>query len=578
MAWQFPEVSFDWLSQLPATIRAEDTRKKREATLADLNSTDPSSLEKKAGQLMSIGDVETGMKLYDAAMKRRTLNQKISEAEAYSRIYPDLIRGIQNGKGAPGTPQESVFDPFGGVPPQGTPANPAPQAPAAPQYNWPTPGPQSNLGLTPEQTQPAPEAPQQRIRLAQAGPITQLPNLTGQQSQQPSWMQGAQAGGAVAPGAGLSQQPVDPVEQTAQQRVSRPLPTDRAGLENEATALANVLRLPQKSPSGATQALMARYRAILDRLQLPQEAKMYQLDLIQRLRDGQPYISLQDWQKEKENRKPLFEEMIKASGPYLDDLKKTNELRGQIAAMSKLLESESFVSGRVGAQALQWVGSAFNGLADAARALGVKPDLIPEWKSLKSSTAQIEAFRALSNQVIYAKLGTLGNQISEGDRNFITAAFTNLSNSREGNILLAKILEQTAVYQEGAAKAVLDYRTKNEFNATRPGMEHAVQRYAKENRLFSTDDKGNLSPTGQALQAEIERIRQMQGGPRVGLGDYIKSLVEPLGPGRTTRSPGSDRPRVVPSPTLRPYKNLMGEDGLPEPFTDVGILPPVPRY
>ena len=65
-------VDFSLLGQLPAIAGAAQDRAVLRETLADLKSTDPDSLERKASQLLAAGHMEAGLKLQAAALARST--------------------------------------------------------------------------------------------------------------------------------------------------------------------------------------------------------------------------------------------------------------------------------------------------------------------------------------------------------------------------------------------------------------------------------------------------------------------------------------------------------------------------
>ena len=93
------DFSLPWT--LPAIAGAAQDRAALRETLADLKSTDPDSLERKASQLLAAGHMEAGLKLQAAALARRQLTQK-GEADSPTGRFPEELCVSQDGwRGTP---------------------------------------------------------------------------------------------------------------------------------------------------------------------------------------------------------------------------------------------------------------------------------------------------------------------------------------------------------------------------------------------------------------------------------------------------------------------------------------------
>lgn len=140
---------------------------------------------------------------------------------------------------------------------------------------------------------------------------------------------------------------------------------------------------------------------------------------------------------------------------------------GTINMMEKLIQTPGFYSGLGGDRALA--------MNQALVTLGIK--------DAKAATAQ-EAFKALSNQLVLdAAGGSLGAQISNGDRDYINATAPNLANTPEGNKELLGMRRKVAERQGLIGKMARDYAKANGGRID-AGFEQQVAEFAEANPLF----------------------------------------------------------------------------------------------
>jgi len=163
-------------------------------------------------------------------------------------------------------------------------------------------------------------------------------------------------------------------------------------------------------------------------------------------------------------------ETIQAAG------EKANTARGSLDAAEQIMAQPSFYSGPLGDKVLL--------IKQAAAALGIDPD----------AAASPEAFRSLANRTVFETLGGLGNQISDGDRKFITGAFPNLGNTPQGNKVLVEILRRT----NDRALKIADMAQNYNNGRLDAGFDRQVTQYAKAHPLFSNDEQGRIQSLPKA--------------------------------------------------------------------------------
>lgn len=158
---------------------------------------------------------------------------------------------------------------------------------------------------------------------------------------------------------------------------------------------------------------------------------------------------------------------------------------GTINMMEKLMQTPGFYSG-----------------LGAERSLAVNRALVSLGiKDPKAATAQ-EAFQALSNQVVLdAAGGSLGAQISNGDRDYINATAPNLANTPEGNKQLLDIRRKLAERQALVGKMARDY-AKSNGGRLDAGFDDKLAQFAEANPIFPKAE----APKAQAREGSRARL------------------------------------------------------------------------
>lgn len=571
--YRFPNVSFDWLGELPGLAEEAEGRRNRKTALADLNSSDPGSLRAVANQLFKTGNpknMELALRLHQTALGRETLGQKGAELAAYQKLMSEGggFKPFGGGPTAPAAPPDSGYVDINAG--QGGQAAPSPFD-AAPTRGLqvPTdrrgPGPGAalppDLGSTPaaaEQLQrvaalggaptgltgsgaPPPALPPSEALLAQAeGPAPQ--QLA--QGPSPSMLDAARIpiGPPPAPPARPQQPPAgSPDRQRAQ-----------AEAEHWASEYAKLGPKSQNTPLG--QALKANLTKALSIATPDKDIIHWNIENAQRRQDREPPISFPDFMNENKTVEERYKNSSKAYSKYHEDESKARDLLNSIGPMQAIVDHPDFASGK-GTKVIAQFKSGLVGLAKNAESLGVPVErYLPKgWQNIQDTTKLQEVFTALSNQAIYAKLGTLGNQISTGDLKFVIEAFPSLSTTPEGNRLLLRILRETAVHAVSAGEKAREYMQSKETRATPHGLHAEVQKWADANALFM-DKHGNLTERGKALVA--------QGVPAPG-GAQTPAAPAPAAP-PVQRAPAG---RPVQGPDGKRYRQLPGGQLVPEePF------------
>src|SRR5690606_10219569 len=104
-----------------------------------------------------------------------------------------------------------------------------------------------------------------------------------------------------------------------------------------------------------------------------------------------------------------------------------------------------------------------------------------------SSVASMDTFRAQANKVVLDAIGgSLGNQISNSDRDFIVGQAPNLSLSAEGNRRLLTIMERLARRNIEAANFLDSYVAQN--GTVDEGFYSALRRWREDNPLFTPEE------------------------------------------------------------------------------------------
>jgi hypothetical protein len=538
-----PDVSFDWLGELPQAFEEGASRKLKKDVFANLKSNDPESLRTAGNRLLassSAKDNALGIQLHNAAQQREALTQKgvadAAFAAWYARNKPDAAGGVPPNTvgsgyydpavGEPASPARPP-DPFSGAG-SGFPVPPDRRLPTGPGASLPTPEPQPPIagpppdarvaalggGVVPPVPPNGPPPPPLDssagvIDQAQAGILPPPPPL-------PPPVQTAQAGPSGAPPPGLMggppgagsaimggmQAPIGPAPAPPQGPPRAPPGSpDQSQAQREADFYRKqLLSMPPgsgKTPAAA--ALRAGLGNALGRLNIDKDQIQWHLENAQRAADKEPPVTFNDFMNENKTAETRYKSSEEAWKIYKGDETKQRKLLDTLGPMIAAVNHKDFSSG-VGTQEILRFKSALIGSVQTLKGLGIDIEKhLPEgWESIKNGTRLQEMFTAVSNQAIFDKLGTLGNQISEGDRNFVNAAFPSLSLTPEGNKLLLEILTKQAQKAIQAGKVASGYMNDKNTRATPWGVHGAVEKWSDENPLFTTKD-GKLTQAGQDL-------------------------------------------------------------------------------
>ena len=537
-----PDVSFDWLANLPNVV--EETRKQGvlNTGLRGLDLTSADALDKAADRFYKQGLFDQAIKLTTAAQNRREQEARAGFANS------DLIGAILGG-GAPSQaePKPITKPPFvfndpdepqpqpTVVPPAATSGGPSwlgPAQVARPPGVAPAPavGPPTlrQSGLPPSPSE-------QMLAQAEGGPgpmAPRGPQLAGPAtstipiSPPASGAFGANPLAPGGPGVSTGQLPAGP--QVAPPVAARPAPAQapaQAPVEvpgiNEPTmapeeARAEVLRLgaliPQlyarKVRPEVMQAVMAKYRNALSQSNMTKEQQEYLTAMRQRPPEERVRID------EYEAQKKVAPEELKAARDrykvYNETGDKARNVLTTIGQMQTLLKDPNFTSGE-GTEVWRRAGSLAAGLISTAESLGVDEKVIKPLKDAVLTRKAIRGaevgnmFTALANDSVFKTLGTLGNQISEGDRNFISAAFPSLQLTPGGNAMLLEHMAAIAKRNLKIQDLVQQYKTHYGFRTTEEGLDTAVKKYADSHPIFAHND-GKLTAAGEKLQSQVEAL------------------------------------------------------------------------
>lgn len=512
----FPKVSFDWLAELPQIAEQAQEKRTLKETLADLKSSDPGALEKKAAQLFSRGMIDEGMKLQNAATARRALAQR----GAQDALTLEWLRNSQNRPPPGALPtgvggDESTVD----IPLRGGPAPAAPPSPFGP--NPLSSGPQSNAPPVepPVPVAQAPESPSnQMITAAQRGTEVRpqdggpQPQLAGPLPQpdtppapaQPSWLPAAQAQPMTTPPPAPRPPPnygpvgVDPGQADARAEVAR-IGQSLAGMP------------PKVAQSGEGRALLQQFNSALTRLKVDPKERDYQLARIQRAQNGEPDFSRAEYDFEKTVAPKRFEEFQKTYTKYSDEEKEGRKLGQTTYRLGEILRNDKFAAGAPGY--LDMAKRGISSFADTLRAHGVPEGILPSRETLAAMnepTALRELFTSLANQgVINALGGSLGRGISSTDQVFMSKAFPDLMKTREGSQLIVDFMDELASRKRLGAEAVRKYgKDVGDFKASPMGADAAANKVLDEqtSKPILVGPDGKSTPLGERMAAELAKL------------------------------------------------------------------------
>jgi len=516
MPYKFPNVSFDWLGDLPQLSEEARGRATRQE-LADLDMSTPAGMRKAADKLWKSGNLqnmEAAQRLYSSALGREQLHQK-GEAD---RQYGEWLKTYRSGAAAtPGTAP--------GAAPAPTVDIPLPPPPAqAPAVNWGGQGAVPGGPPLPPPAAPAPAAPVHNPNMTEApqSPSDELLARTEGQGMPPRGPQLAQAGPGPIPGLtsppGAPQVPGMEVFQGAQaQPMTTPqappaqLPPRLAGPGSEVDAArqeamqagSELIKMgPRMANTPAYKAYEQQFRSALARTKMSQSDQDYNLDRIQRAQRGQPEITKTDWELEKKIAPERYKEAEKV---YIEQEKKgaqSQELFSTLKRLDEITKDPNFVSGKYA----HTYGEIVNRFASIAKLTGIQAPDISALRAKVNSIAEphlkaaalIEEFTSLSNNALMAHVGSFSKSFSDADRAFTERIFPQILQTPGGIAKIIDNLKAMAAYNTGIAKTARDYMKEHGNNATPYGVHEAVQKYAAENPLF-VDANGKPTERGQAI-------------------------------------------------------------------------------
>ena len=502
-------VDFSLLGQLPAIAGAAQDRAVLRETLADLKSTDPDSLERKASQLLAAGHMEAGLKLQAAALARRQLTQK-SESDRIQADYLKNFRwpGMPGGQAAPAEQAPNI------------PLTPGPaQAPPAPDPFQGAPG--AIPGVGPRSALPPQAGPQQAaaepspsdaiIAAAQQGTAQPQPQQLAGPPPTPNTLPGQTPvmsaetlNAAAAPAVGAP--PPQAAPATAPESGPLKVPAYQADAQAEAAAVGQALSgMPrQLMTSGPGRALMERFRDAMGKLKLTPDQQAWQEERIARRQAGQPDVSFGDYKLELQQAPDKIKSAEKI---YLDTEKKAGQSQQLIATldrMSTLTQDKDFIAGTSANKYAEGV----NQVLSLMKIVGVDPTAFKNRlgqlaTSAERSAAINQEFTSLSNQALMAHVGSFSKSFSDADRAFVEKIFPQILQTPGGIKAIIGNLRQMAEYDRGVSKEARSFMKNNPLRATSWGVNEVIDKYADEHPLFVNKD-GSLTTEGQKVVASAQ--------------------------------------------------------------------------
>jgi hypothetical protein len=502
MAERFPNVSFDWLGELPGIAEAARTRGARRETLASLRGGSADDLIAAGSRLMAAGDLEGGLKLVAEGRQRKAIDLRASYETEYLKQLPGIqgLFGAKPPAAAPPAGEGTVYTPPAAAPdiwsgPQGT--LPGRQSAVEPTQQSPT-----EAVLAAAQGQRRPVGPQ----LAGPLPTAEPPAPPGLA---PSTVQGAQVPAPPPlPAAPRGPRPVLPGLD----------PADQEKMDQIGQALIRMGTSRTTSP-GQLTALKQEWNRLWDKAKVDPEVRRWQASQSDRWERGLPGLSYDDWKIEPTMIKQRTED---ASNLYQKEYR-VKEQRGKdlsenLAGMKTLMADPSFVSGEtLPATMLDKVQRRLSSLVDIARALGI-PTLSNEAQAKLTKPAALrEAYTSLANRTVVDYIGrSLGVGVSNTDREYIGNVVPSLLKTRQGNELIIKFLELAADRGKKEGQVARNYLDRAKNQATVWGMDAEVERvvgsHAATNSLL-IDANGRKTGLARQMDLEVERANRERPPP-----------------------------------------------------------------
>jgi len=543
---KFPEISFDWLGNLPADMEAARITALRK-------NLGEGSLDEQAQRLISRGDIEGGYKLQALANQRYATSQRNAEAELNRQMLQEYFKSKA---GAGGAPPPSV-DPLGTYEPSAAP--PAAAAPAMPTW----PGPRSEAAPAPDippppQTAQAPEVtppepPPGQISTALAPPpslpvsrvagpsMVQSPNVPAPAPPEPP----APSPLGVPPGFDPRFSPAPPTAPVVAPPVPRPgvAPgpeiAGRNALRAETDALYwDAMRLGDAAP----KVLLDKLHNNLNQLNVTGETRDRITENLYRARQGLAPLSPTDYKQEITAQGPRLAEAIKVADTHRQRGESAKQMEGTLNIMSAIAADPNFFSG-AGApavhRALGYVGTAMNLVdriagPDATNSIlsGLGLDRSKINNSL--TTVQLgQVFEGLAHSAVISKLGGLGNQVSNTDLRYTNAAFPSLLTLPGANRLLIEIFQAEAKQATGLANKITAYRLDRGSKITAEQIDKISNDYRNQNPLFQYED-GTKTDLAKKIDKAIEDAKKAPPPPpaaapppqRGPVANYLDSLLK----------------------------------------------------
>jgi len=573
-------VDFSPLATLPQLARGAEQDRQTQEALKNLDTSSYQSLSDAAARVLRLGgDPKIAIQLYNAASTRYAAEQRAAADIQYARNLPSIY-----GRGLPTAPAPELPGPsdFGPPPTAGSaPGAPAP-TPGAP-FPPPIPPGAPPVGFGRQsQAEPSPQSPSDAIiakaqtgmdssttparRTTLAGPYptpdTASPGMqTGGQMVPPvalpAWSQGITPSGPLPQGLAPVPTPEGAAPPTAESSLPSPVnvPSFGGNLDAARTEIERRMMMipPKYGSSPAARALMTQYTNIADQMKMPKDMQEYRIQLIQDMRSGEPYYTYSEYKimpKIAEEQSKAVLNAAYGKGGYREKMMNAENQRNALDTMDSIMANPDFRSG-AGVSYVAKGLSALTALSKTAQEMGLPVPDIEQIRSLQGpirSARLAEAFLALSNQVGYAQLGTLGNQISNADRDYIAAMFPNLSTSVEGNKLLSKIMRTVLDKAIAGGRASEEYLADRPLTRARlPSMDRYVRSKVGEEPAFVNAD-GSLTETGKKFRDDYARVIAT---PDVSTPARNERglIYDP-----SSNTIGISRPAVVPSPRILPVQ------------------------
>lgn len=508
--YNFPRADFSGLAEIPQ-IYEESRKTAARRNLGELKLDTAQGLEEAANRAFREGLTEEGLKFLTAATARRELARRTAADTLFQQYGPLLGAALRPGATPPTGPQPAgesampdIFQPAPSPPAAAPPPNFGPNPLAAP-------GPQSA----------APPSPTEEVLARAEGaqsPAAQPVQLAGPpptpDTAQPDFpMLAAQSGAITAPSPTLPQN---------QPNAGLPQPPKFSGDTEEQRAfeeakywagIASQLG-PRASPS-QRQAITSFLNNALGRSKVTEKRDAWYRENAERVFNGEPTIGYNEFQRAEGQRPEVFKSGLKKAEDVATETRKSQDLLSTISRMDALVNHPAFEAGE-GTQAWNDTKARIRAFKDTLVATGVPlPEGLAEnIDNITKSVPLREAFAALANSAVFAKLGSLGNQISNADRDFIVKIFPSLSLSVEGNRLLLNYFRELGRKNVEVGQLVNDYARAGKAGFNTKLSPFDIERiqtdfWNKEHNSLLVRN-GKLTEFAQRLNMELAKSGQPQ--------------------------------------------------------------------